>query len=137
MQVDSPAFARHSRGGETVLVVEDEQAMREVTRRILTRNGYQVITAATGADAVELAARLEREIHLLITDVIMPQMLGKEVADRIRAARPGIRTLYMSGYAHPVLASQGTLEARVTLIEKPFTESALLDKIKEVLDTPD
>jgi len=121
-----------ARGGETVLVVEDEDAMREVTRRILARNGYQVITAATGADAVELAARLEREIHLLITDVIMPQMLGREVADRIRATRPAIRTLYMSGYAHPVLASQGTLDPGVILLEKPFTEPALLDKIKEV-----
>jgi FixJ family two-component response regulator len=65
----------------------------------------------------------------------MPQMLGKEVAERVRATRPAIRTLYISGYAHPVLASQGTLEPGVTLIEKPFTEPALLDKIKEVLDT--
>jgi CheY-like chemotaxis protein len=110
--------------------------MREVTRRILTRNGYHVITAATGADALDFAARQDQEIHLLITDVIMPQMLGKEVADRVRASRPAIRTLYMSGYAHPVLASQGTLDPGVTLIEKPFTEPALLDKIKEVLDTP-
>jgi PAS domain S-box-containing protein len=133
-QPEAPAAIHHSRGGETVLVVEDEDAMREVTRRILARNGYQVITAATGADAVELALRLERDIHLLITDVIMPQMLGKEVADRIGAHRPGIRTLFMSGYAHPVLASQGTLDPGVTLIEKPFTEPALLDKIKEVLD---
>jgi hypothetical protein len=61
-------------------------------------------------------------------------MLGKEVADRIRTTRPGIRTLFMSGYAHPVLASQGTLDPGVTLLEKPFTESDLLDKIKEVLD---
>jgi two-component system, cell cycle sensor histidine kinase and response regulator CckA len=132
-----PSAAGRSGGGQTVLVVEDEQAMREVTRRILTRNGYHVITATTGADAVELAARLERDIHLLITDVIMPQMLGKEVADRIGATRPGIRTLFMSGYAHPVLASQGTLDPGVTLIEKPFTEPALLAKINEVLDIHD
>jgi PAS domain S-box-containing protein len=136
-QVQPPTLTHHSRGGETVLVVEDEQAMREVTRRILARNGYQVITAASGAEAIDLAASLEQEIHLLITDVIMPQMLGKEVADRIRATRPAIRTLYMSGYAHPVLASQGTLDQGVTLIEKPFTEPALLNKIKEVLDIPD
>jgi CheY-like chemotaxis protein len=124
----------HSRGGETVLIVEDEDAMREVTRRILARNGYQVITATSGAEALQLAARQDQEIHLLITDVIMPQMLGREVADRIRATRPAIRTLYMSGYAHPVLASQGTLEPGVILLEKPFTEPGLLDKIKEVLD---
>jgi PAS domain S-box-containing protein len=136
-QAEPTTLTRHIRGGETVLVVEDEEAMREVTRRILTRNGYQVITAANGPEALDLAAALEQEIHLLITDVIMPQMLGKEVADRIHAARPGIRTLFMSGYAHPVLASQGTLEAGVTLIEKPFTESALLTKIREVLDNGD
>ncbi|MEN3361806.1 MAG: hypothetical protein V7637_5788, partial [Mycobacteriales bacterium] len=133
---DAPIATEHPRGGETVLVVEDEDAMREVTRRILTRNGYHVITAPSGAAALELAALLERDIHLLITDVIMPQMLGKEVADRMRAARPDIRTLYMSGYAHPVLASQGTLEPGVILIEKPFTESALLGKINDVLATP-
>jgi two-component system, cell cycle sensor histidine kinase and response regulator CckA len=132
--VETPVATAHSRGGETVLVVEDEDAMREVTRRILTRNGYHVITAATGADAVEIANRLERDIHLLVTDVIMPKMLGKEVADRIRTTRPGIRVLFMSGYAHPVLASQNTLDPGVTLIEKPFTEPALLNKIKEVLD---
>ena len=94
-------------------------------------------SGASGAEAIDLAASLEQEIHLLITDVIMPQMLGKEVADRIRATRPAIRTLYMSGYAHPVLASQCTLDQGVTLIEKPFTEPALLNKIKEVLDIPD
>ena len=133
-QTQPAAPTRHARGGETVLVVEDEDAMREVTRRILARNGYHVITAADGAGAVDLAARLEGDIHLLITDVIMPQMLGKEVADRIHATRPGIRTLFMSGYAHPVLANQGTLDPGVTLLEKPFTESGLLTKIKEVLD---
>jgi PAS domain S-box-containing protein len=134
-QAETPAARTdHARGGETVLVVEDEEAMREVTRRILARNGYRVITAGTGAEAVELATAANQDIHLLITDVIMPRMLGKEVADRIRAVRPTTRVLYMSGYAHPVLASQGTLDPGVTLIEKPFTEPALLDKIKEVLD---
>jgi PAS domain S-box-containing protein len=131
-----PAATQHPRGGETVLVVEDEDAMREVTHRILARNGYQVITASNGAAALELAALLEQDIHLLITDVIMPQMLGKEVAERMYAARPNIRTLYMSGYAHPVLASQGTLEPGVILIEKPFTESSLLSKINEILVAP-
>jgi PAS domain S-box-containing protein len=134
LQSDQPAPVSHTRGGETVLVVEDEEAMREVTRRILARNGYQVITAATGADALRLTEQDQRQIHLLITDVIMPQMLGKEVAERIRATRPAIRTLFMSGYAHPVLASEGKLEAGVALIQKPFTEPSLLNKIKEVLD---
>jgi len=74
-------------------------------------------------------------IDLLLTDVIMPGMLGKEVADRVSAAKPGIRVLYMSGYAHPVLTSQDRLEAGVTLVEKPFSESQLLTKIAEVLRT--
>jgi len=132
-KTEAPALTHHKRGGETVLVVEDEDAMREVTRRILARNGYNVITAAGGAEAIDLAAHQGQEIHLLITDVITPQMLGKEVADRIRTTRPAIRTLFMSGYAHPVLASQGTLEAGLTLIEKPFTETGILSKINEVL----
>jgi two-component system, cell cycle sensor histidine kinase and response regulator CckA len=124
---------QRSRGGETVLVVEDEDAMREVTRRILARNGYQVVTAATGADALQLIDGGE-DVDLLLTDVVMPQMLGTEVAERIRAVRPGIRVLYMSGYAQPVLASQGTLAPGLTLVEKPFSEPILLDKVREVLD---
>jgi len=128
-----PARVR-TRGGETVLVVEDEEALREVTRRILDRNGYRVITAQRGAEAIDLALREHADIHLLISDVIMPEMLGREVVASIRASRPGIRVLYMSGYAHPVLTSQGTLDAGVTLIEKPFTEAALLDKVREVLE---
>jgi PAS domain S-box-containing protein len=133
MPPEPPPQIVHARGGETILVVEDEGAMREVTRRILSRNGYQVITAASGTEALHLAEHEQREIHLLITDVIMPQMLGKEVAERIRTGRPAIRVLFMSGYAHPVLASQGTLDPGVTLLEKPFTETALLEKIKYVL----
>jgi PAS domain S-box-containing protein len=121
-------------GGETILVVEDEPAMREVTRRILSRNGYRVITAGTGAEAYELARQHEETINLLLTDVIMPQMLGKEVAEKVSTVRPGIAVLYMSGYAHPVLATQGTLHPGVTLLEKPFSEPVLLEKVREVLD---
>jgi two-component system, cell cycle sensor histidine kinase and response regulator CckA len=131
-QPDVPA-RQHRRGGETVLVVEDEDALREVTSRILARNGYRVLAAVGGDAAIELAAAHRGEIDLLLTDVIMPKMLGKEVAGRLAAARPGIRTLYMSGYAHPVLTSQGTLDPGVILVEKPFTASALLAKIDEVL----
>jgi hypothetical protein len=119
--------------GETVLVVEDEEALREVARRILVRNGHTVLTAANGTDALAMAETHQGEIHLLLTDVVMPQMLGKEVAERIHAIRPSIRVLYMSGYAQPVLASQGTLDAGVILLSKPFSETSLMTKIREVL----
>ena len=120
--------------GETVLVVEDEEALREVTERIFTRNGYRVITAANGPDALSLVAGHVGDIHLLVTDVVMPKMLGKEVAERVRELRPDIEVLYMSGYAQPVLASQGRLEPGVALVEKPFSEAALLDKAGQVLN---
>ncbi|HEY2704490.1 MAG TPA: ATP-binding protein [Candidatus Dormibacteraeota bacterium] len=121
-------------GGETVLVVEDEEAMREVTRRILARNGYQVITARGGEDALAIVRAHDGRIDLLLTDVVMPQMLGKEVAERVAALLPGLRVLYMSGYAHPVLTSQGTLAEGVTLLEKPFSAPVLLAKVREALD---
>jgi CheY-like chemotaxis protein len=129
-----PARTHHSNGGETVLVVEDEDALREVIRRILTRNGYHVLTAASGPEALKTAEHSHDNIDLLLTDVIMPHMLGKELATRTKELRPEIRVLYMSGYAQPVLASQGTLDPGVTLVEKPFTETTIVDKIRETLD---
>jgi nitrogen-specific signal transduction histidine kinase/CheY-like chemotaxis protein len=120
--------------GETVLVVEDEAALREVTRRILARNGYQVITAASGPEALEIARNYPGEVHLLVTDVVMPHMLGKEVAEQILLIKPGTEVLYMSGYARPVLASQGRLEPGVALVEKPFSEADLLAKAGQVLN---
>jgi signal transduction histidine kinase len=129
-----PSTVHRLGGGETVLVVEDEQAMREVTRRILTRNGYQVITAASGPEAVKIVEHIAVDIALVLTDVIMPQMLGKEVAARVAEMRPAVRVLYMSGYAHPVLTTQDTLDDGVTLVEKPFSESVLLRKVRTVLD---
>jgi PAS domain S-box-containing protein len=135
-----PAAAESSRpvsshsGGEAVLVVEDEEAMREVTRRILDRNGYRVLVAASGVEAIAIARDRGSEIDLLLTDVIMPQMLGKEVAEHIVEHHPALRVLFMSGYAQPVLASQGTLDPGVSLVEKPFSEAQLLEKVREVLD---
>jgi hypothetical protein len=120
---------------ETVIVVEDEQALRDVTNRILTRNGYEVITAANGPEALELARAYPGMIHLLVTDVVMPQMLGKEVAEKMREIKPEIEVLFMSGYARPVLASQGRLDPYVALVEKPFSEAELLAKAGEVLNS--
>ena len=120
--------------GEIVLVVEDDEGLREITERIYLRNGYQVLTAANGAEAIDIARNCSGDIHLLLTDVVMPGMLGKEVAEKILAILPSVHVLYMSGYAQPVLASQGRLEPGVALVEKPFSEAALLAKAAQVLN---
>jgi PAS domain S-box-containing protein len=132
---DSPEIARLGQG-ETILVVEDEPAIRDVTRRILGRRGYQVLMAATGAEALVIAAEHDGAIELLMTDVIMPKMQGKEVAERLRVARPAMKVLFISGYARPVLANSGTLDPGVVLLEKPFSESTLLTAVRQVLDEP-
>jgi len=120
--------------GETILVIEDEAALREVTKRIFVRNGYHVITAASGQEAIDIARGYDGEIHLLVTDVVMPQMLGKEVAAKMRAIKPGIEVLFISGYARPVLASQGRLDPNVALVDKPFSASELIGRAGQVLN---
>jgi len=122
--------------GETVLVVEDDEALRAVTERIFARNGYHVITAGTGRQAVDLARGYEEEIHLLVTDVVMPQMQGKELAEQIRAIKPGVEVLYMSGYAQPGLGIEDRLDPGAALVEKPFSEATLLAKAAQVLNPP-
>jgi hypothetical protein len=127
------AYEREPKG-ETILLVEDEQALRDVTQRILSRSGYNVLTAASGPEALALAAHHVGEIHLLLTDVVMPHMLGKEVAERMQEMKPEVQVLFMSGYARRVLASQGRLEQNVALIEKPFSEAELLKQAGLVLN---
>jgi hypothetical protein len=120
--------------GETVLVVEDEAPLREVTKRIFARNGYHVITAGSGPEATEIVRGYQGEIHLLVTDVVMPHMLGKELAAEILAIKPDIGVLFISGYAQPVLTSQGMLDPDAALLEKPFSEAGLMDKVAQVLN---
>ncbi|MHB1572010.1 MAG: ATP-binding protein, partial [Solirubrobacteraceae bacterium] len=130
------ALAMTDGAGGTVLVVEDEDGIREVARRILTRRGFTVLTCADGTEAVELASSHEGPIELLITDVIMPGMMGREVAERLAAVRPGIRVIYMSGYAQPIIGSRHTLPPETILLEKPFTEQDIVAKIDEALRRP-
>jgi PAS domain S-box-containing protein len=132
VQETAPPLAAEDDTGGTVLVVEDELALRKAAR-ILARNGYQVITAADGRDAVEVATSHRGGIDLLVTDVIMPQMDGKEAADQIRALYPSMKVLFMSGHTEGILSTQGVLEAGINLIEKPFTEKSLLAKLREVI----
>jgi two-component system cell cycle sensor histidine kinase/response regulator CckA len=120
--------------GETILVVEDEEALREVAKRIFARNGYHVITAASGPEAIEIVRTYQGDIHLLVTDVVMPHMLGKEVSEQIRAIKPDIEVLFMSGYARRVLTSQGMLDPTVALVEKPFSEAELMGMAAQVLN---
>ncbi len=132
-EVKAPTVDHAPGGGETILVVEDEGPLREVTVRILDRNGYEVLAAANGPEALELASATGR-IDLLLTDVVMPEMLGKELAERLTELRPELLVVYMSGYAQPVLASNGSLDPDVRLIEKPFSAPALLAKVRKALD---
>jgi CheY-like chemotaxis protein len=121
-------------GTETILVVDDEEALREVTRRILTRNGYTVVTASSGAQAIEIAASQVGPIDLLLTDVIMPTMQGPTVAKEVKKLRPGIRVLFMSGHAQPVLEAEAVLGTEFLLVEKPFDQAVLLENVRKVLD---
>jgi CheY-like chemotaxis protein len=123
-------------GGETILVVEDEPAMLEVTRRILAGNGYEVLVAGSGREALTLVEQHAGTIDVLLTDVVMPEMLGKEVAERVTVLRPGIRVLFMSGYAQPVIGAMGDIAGGREIIDKPFTEAALLDRLRVLLATP-
>ncbi|MEU4425982.1 PAS domain S-box protein [Actinoplanes sp. NPDC024001] len=115
---------------ETILMAEDEDDLRLITTRILTRAGYQVLTTSGGEQAIHLAQTHPGPIDLLLTDVIMPKMTGNEVAARVQAIRPGIPVLYMSGYAEPVLSENGNLPEGVTIVEKPFTSQELLDRVR-------
>ena len=130
---EHPSDDGEGSGSELVLVVEDEPALREVTRRILTRNGYRVITAADGSEAILATRSCRDHIDLLLTDVIMPGMQGKEVAQQVRKLQPDVAVLYMSGYTEGLLSAQGVLEPGINLIEKPFNEKSLLRKVRELI----
>jgi CheY-like chemotaxis protein len=122
-------------GTETILVTDDEDEQREVAKRILSRNGYTVLTASNGAHAIELAASYGGPIDLLLTDVIMPQMQGPTVARDVKVLRPDIRVLFMSGHAHPVLEAEVLLGMDFLLMEKPFDETIILQNVRKVLDS--
>lgn len=130
------AAAPPDRGSETILVVEDETTLRGLVRQSLTNQGYTVLVAGEGADAEMVSTAHQGPIHLLLTDVIMPGMNGRELAQRISSQRPDIKVLYMSGYTENAIGHNGTLEEGISLLQKPFTLPALKAKVREVLDTP-
>jgi CheY-like chemotaxis protein len=138
--VDEPAVARRrppapaKAGRETILVVEDEARVRGVVRQILVRLGYRVLEAQDGADALRVAAQHPEAIDLLLTDVVMPRMSGRELADQLAARRPGMKVLYMSGYTDDSIVQHGVLDPAVAFLQKPVTPDTLAQKVREVLD---
>jgi CheY-like chemotaxis protein len=134
-QVAAPAESASAEGTETILLVEDEANLRYLARQFLEKQGYRVIEAADGAVAMQIAVAREAVIHLLLTDVIMPGMNGRELAQRILEIRPNVRVLYMSGYTENVIGRNGMLDTGVRLLQKPFTLRDLKSKVREVLNS--
>jgi len=124
------------RGGETILLVEDDDSVRALADLLLRDCGYTVLATRDGADAVRLASEHAGRIDLLVTDVVMPRMDGRAVADRLRTLQPGIKVLFLSGYTDDAVVRHGVHEAAVAFLQKPFTPHALTEKVREVLDGP-
>ena len=122
------------RGSETILLVEDAEPLRKLAHMFLKESGYDVLAAADGAEALEVARSCSRPIHLLLTDVVMPGINGRVLAERLAPMQPGMRVLYMSGYTDSFIAGHGVLEAGTHLLHKPFTQETLAKKVREVLD---
>ncbi|MBI4545823.1 MAG: PAS domain S-box protein [Gemmatimonadetes bacterium] len=128
-----PPAAEPGGGGETVLLVEDEDAVRSLARRVLERRGYTILEARTGAQALDLARQYNGAIHLLLTDIMLPQMSGHELAGQVAEVRPGLKTLYMSGYGTVDATALPVIEAGRDFVEKPFTPATLARKVREAL----
>ena len=124
------------RGAETVLLVEDEDTVRAVAREVLETNGYDVLEASNGVDALRVAAAHNGSIHLLVSDVVMPQMGGGELSKRLTDMRPGIRMLFISGYTDDAVVRHGVRERGTAFLQKPFSLDAFARKVREVLDAP-
>ena len=130
----APRGERPVDGTETILVAEDEAAVLSLAKKVLERHGYTVLAALAPGEAISLAEAHEGEIHLLLTDVVMPGMNGRQLRERIEALRPGIRTLFASGYPDEVITSSGFLDEDAPFLQKPFTVRGLAEKVRSVLD---
>jgi CheY-like chemotaxis protein len=123
-------------GTETVLLVEDADPIRAVARKVLDRLGYTVLEAPNGEVALQVATRHQGPIHLLLTDVIMPELGGRRLADQLIALRPEVKVLYTSGYTDDAVVRHGVLNSGIAYLQKPFTPDALARKLRDVLDAP-
>jgi CheY-like chemotaxis protein len=124
------------KGDETILIVEDEEDVRALIHETLRLYGYDVLDAPHGDSALILIDKFSDKITLIITDVVMPKMSGRELVDKVISKHPGMKVLYMSGYTDNAIVHKGLLEAGTQFIQKPFTPLALLRKVREVLEGP-
>ena len=131
--VQTCALPISPQGIETILLVEDEEGVRTLASLILHTHGYTVLEAKDGAEALDLCRTHTGPIHLLVTDVIMPGMSGRQLAEKASEVRPGLKILYVSGHADETLSQHGILEPGVSLLQKPFTSSGLARQVREVL----
>ena len=122
------------RGDETVLLVEDEVAILKMGKRMLETLGYRVLASSSPVKALEMVQKHSEDLHILITDVVMPEMNGRDLSRELKKFHPGIATLFMSGYTANVIAHQGVLDAGVHFIQKPFSKKDLAMKVRLVLD---
>ncbi len=122
-------------GSETILVVEDDESMRSLTRKCLESGGYTVLDAHNSEMAIRIVTEYEGVIHLLLTDVVMPGLSGPQLSESLAVSRPNMKVIYMSGYTADLIAQHGVLNPEVVLLEKPFTRDALLRKIRQILDS--
>ena len=121
-------------GRETVLLAEDDPSVRAIVSEVLAQKGYRVLRAPDGQAALEMARGHPEEISLLVTDIVMPGMTGRELAEALTAERPGLRVLYMSGYTDDAVVRHGVLQEGMPYLQKPFAPHALSSKVREVLD---
>ena len=123
-------------GSETILLVEDTDMVRSLVAMLLGSYGYEVLVAASGPEAIEIAEQANQSIDLLMTDVVMPRMNGRELADQLAATRPGLKVLFTSGYPSDTVVRHGIAEARTAFIEKPYLPDALARMVRDILDEP-
>jgi len=133
-RTDEPHDAETSRGSETILVVEDDEAVRRLTSQTLRKHGYQVLEAANGGEALLHCERHPEPIPLMITDVMMPQMSGPTLAARLQQMQPAMKVIYTSGYTDDAVVRHGLLQQSMAFLQKPFAPSTLARKVREVLD---
>ena len=128
------ATFRRVAGRETILVVDDERSLLPICQRMLSQHGYSVLTAGTPTEALRIAEEHAGEISLLVTDVVLPEMNGRELSVRLTALRPHLKCLYMSGYTADIIAANGVIEEGILFLTKPYTSSELLAKVRAALD---